>query len=613
MPDAPNKPTLSEALLDFAAAPGRHALRMGEPLVLFEAMDTLAQWALGRLPATSERQAEPERLRAAALLFITRACFAVGNSHYQLLGLRPHEVTPQRLRARYRALIGLTHPDRAIAGLPPDAAGMINRAHGVLADARLRADYDIQLAMKSRPRMAGQPGERASGVSPKRAASKWQKSAAHAAREGAPKSAAADKSGGAGGSAGAHVGPMLASMGRGLVRRGTFAHGTGHRIGQRAPVSAPGWLHRWSPTTVRVCLASVVLLACALGVLLWGLQGSGTDQRLVVTGQPQDTRHASAQPDETVQLRLPSAWARALDLPLSQVQMEDAPNGAAVPGAVGAGRQRDDAALKPSPSDRANGAQAGAATQATHATPGGAAGRTAQTTAQTASKTASSAATSATSPAFPSTAAMASAAPSAPSAASRTAVPESVRGSAAEPSAAPSVALSAPPSTAPSTAPSTVISASPSGAAGTAAAAFSAASPVVPNRANKAAERSSVDEALAQSAIIWDVDQERARAFLKDLLNQLQKPEQARSTNLYLKGMNVHGSLLRPAAKALRVQSADLLETHQPGVLRVQGVLQAQSEASERPARAQRFEVQAEFRGTHQGTVLTLLNMKELP
>jgi hypothetical protein len=135
----------------------------------------------------------------------------------------------------------------------------------------------------------------------------------------------------------------------------------------------------------------------------------------------------------------------------------------------------------------------------------------------------------------------------------------------------------------------------------------------VPNRANKAAERSSVDEALAQSAIIWDVDQERARAFLKDLLNQLQKPEQARSTNLYLKVMKVHGSLLRPAAQALRVQSADLVETHQPGVLRVQGVLQAQSEASERPARAQRFEVQAEFRGTHQGTVLTLLNMKELP
>lgn len=121
------------------------------------------------------------------------------------------------------------------------------------------------------------------------------------------------------------------------------------------------------------------------------------------------------------------------------------------------------------------------------------------------------------------------------------------------------------------------------------------------------------DNTLANSAIIWDVDQEPARAYLKQLLNLLEMPEQARSTNQYLLDMKVRGSLLKPAAQALRVQSADLIETHQPGVLRVQGVLKAQSEAGERPARALRFEVQAEFRGTHQGTVLSLLNMKELP
>jgi hypothetical protein len=121
------------------------------------------------------------------------------------------------------------------------------------------------------------------------------------------------------------------------------------------------------------------------------------------------------------------------------------------------------------------------------------------------------------------------------------------------------------------------------------------------------------DNALANSAITWDVDQERARSYLKELLNQLQKPEQARSTNQYLQGMKVNGSLLKPSAQALRVQRADLIETHQPGVLWVQGVLTAQSDGAERQARALRFEVQAEFRGSHQGTVLTLLNMKELP
>ena len=150
-----------------------------------------------------------------------------------------------------------------------------------------------------------------------------------------------------------------------------------------------------------------------------------------------------------------------------------------------------------------------------------------------------------------------------------------------------------------SVAPALATTAAPSGAAA---------------RPNKPSDRPPVtDNALAHSAIIWDVDQERARAYLKELLNQLQKPEQARSTNQYLQGMKVNGSLLKPSAQALRVQRADLIETHQPGVLLVQGVLTAQNDGAEPPARAQRFEVRAEFRGTHQATVLTLLNMKELP
>lgn len=615
MPHAPNTPTLTEALLDFAAAPGRHALRMGEPAVLFEAMDTLAQWALGRLPAQAP---EPTRLRAAALLFITRACFAMGNSHYQLLGLRAHEVTPERLRARYRALIGLTHPDRAIAGLPPDAAGMINRAHEVLANARQRAEYDIELAKKSRALMTGQPGVRASGTAPRRAASKRKTSSGQAgpATAGAGESSLAGSA--AGSAAGAGVGPSMASMARGLAQRSTLAMGSGYRKGQHEPDVVPGWWHRWSPSTVRVCLASVVLLACALGVLLWGLRGSGPERRLVVAGHTDPMVKTRTATDETVQLRLPAAWARGLDLPLSQVQMEDAPPGAAVPGAQGSGSAWGQTPLNPPGAPQTRGERAlldGATTpgaKSSSSTPPTSNAAAAAPTSITPPANASATAP-ATAPApvpVPAPAAAASNAPTrastSPLAASGTsaAVAAASAGSGGSPfvgsgAAPPMSAASSPGSGASSVAPALTTTAAPSGAA---------------TRPNKPSERPpATDNALAHSAIIWDVDQERARAYLKELLNQLQKSEQARSTNQYLLGMKVNGSLLKPSAQALRVQRADLIETHQPGVLLVQGVLTAQSDGAERQARALRFEVQAEFRGTHQGTVLTLLNMKELP
>jgi hypothetical protein len=610
MPDAANTPILNEALLDFAAAPGRHALRMGEPAVLFDAMDTLAQWALGRLPAHTP---EPERLRAAALLFITRACFAMGNSHYQLLGLRPHEATPERLRARYRALIGLTHPDRAIAGLPPDAAGMINRAHEVLANARQRAEYDIELAKKARPPMTGQPGVRASGTAPMRAASKRKTSSGQAgpATAGAGESSLAGSA--AGSAAGAGVGPSMASMARGLAQRSTLAMGSGYRTGQHGPHVVPGWWHRWSPSTVRVCLASVVLLACALGVLLWGLRGSGPERRLVVAGHTDPMVKTSTATDETVQLRLPAAWARGLDLPLSQVQMEDAPPGAAVPGALGSGSARGQTPLNPpgtpqTRNERAlpDGATTPGAKSSSSAPPTSNAAAAAPASITPPATASATAAAPVPAPAAASTATAPTRASPPPLAASGTsaAVAAGSAGSGGSPfvgsgAAPPMSPASSPGSGASSVAPALATTAAPSGAAA---------------RPNKPSERPpATDNALAHSAIIWDVDQVRSRAYLKELLNQLQKPEQARNTNQYLQGMKVNGSLLKPSAQAMRVQRADLIETHQPGVLLVQGVLKAEIESANRQALALRFEVQAEFRGTHQGTVLTLLNMKELP
>ncbi|WP_431777442.1 J domain-containing protein [Ottowia caeni] len=140
---------LARELLSFSQAPGKYALRLGEPKSLFNRLDTVAQWAAGRLPA--ELTPQVSQLTAAAVLFIQRACFTPGNTHYQILGLTASTLTPELLRTRYRSLIRLTHPDMGIAGLPPDAAGMVNRALDVLSDDAARQRYDDQLK-KAKPR-----------------------------------------------------------------------------------------------------------------------------------------------------------------------------------------------------------------------------------------------------------------------------------------------------------------------------------------------------------------------------------------------------------------------------------------------------------------------------
>ncbi len=80
------------------------------------------------------------------MLFIARACFAPEATHYQLFGLAPSACTPDALRARYRNLIRLTHPDMGIKGLPLNAAGAVNRAESVLSDPEQRRRYDEELA-----------------------------------------------------------------------------------------------------------------------------------------------------------------------------------------------------------------------------------------------------------------------------------------------------------------------------------------------------------------------------------------------------------------------------------------------------------------------------------
>ncbi len=138
---------LAQALLDFGRAPGRHALRLGEPRVLHGRLDTVAQWAMGRLPEelAAALGAQARDVTAAAVLFIQRACFAPGNTHYQVFCLTPETLTPERLRTRYRALVRLTHPDMGMQGLPAHAVSMVNRAQEVLGDEPSRQHYDEQL------------------------------------------------------------------------------------------------------------------------------------------------------------------------------------------------------------------------------------------------------------------------------------------------------------------------------------------------------------------------------------------------------------------------------------------------------------------------------------
>lgn len=147
------KNALAQVLLDFGRTPGRYALRLREPQELFAQFDTVALWAQGRVPDALAAQAE--RLEAAAVLFIQRACFAQENNHYQILGLVPGPLDAELLRTRYRSMIRLTHPDMGVEGLPSGAAGMVNRAQKVLADPELRQQYDQQLEGSSRPNWQG--------------------------------------------------------------------------------------------------------------------------------------------------------------------------------------------------------------------------------------------------------------------------------------------------------------------------------------------------------------------------------------------------------------------------------------------------------------------------
>jgi hypothetical protein len=110
------KNALARVLLDFGRTPGRYALRLREPAELHAQIDTLALWALGRVPEGLQSQAQ--EIKAAAVMFIQRACFAPENNHYQILGLRRARWMPNCASTLPRT-DSIDPPRHGVEGLPP--------------------------------------------------------------------------------------------------------------------------------------------------------------------------------------------------------------------------------------------------------------------------------------------------------------------------------------------------------------------------------------------------------------------------------------------------------------------------------------------------------------
>lgn len=138
-----NKLALAKVLLDYYAAPGNYALNVGQPVLAFRHLDVVIAWAQGKI--SDEHAFQSDALQQAAVFFVQRACLRLENSHYEVLGIE-RGFSADALRLRYRALISLTHPDKAISGFPANAAVRINQAYDTLRVADERARYDASLS-----------------------------------------------------------------------------------------------------------------------------------------------------------------------------------------------------------------------------------------------------------------------------------------------------------------------------------------------------------------------------------------------------------------------------------------------------------------------------------
>jgi hypothetical protein len=157
---SPDWTRLLPALLDFERSPGRYPVRLREPRPLFECIGSVMRLASGAelegLPATPWNEAE---LRRAARYFVRTVMLRPGADPFTVLGLAP-DFEPAQLRAHYRLMIRLTHPDFSAAGghWPADAATRVNRAKDLLSSPQQRAHFAATLRLPDRRRSAVRAG-----------------------------------------------------------------------------------------------------------------------------------------------------------------------------------------------------------------------------------------------------------------------------------------------------------------------------------------------------------------------------------------------------------------------------------------------------------------------
>ena len=589
---------LIRQLLDFSQAPGRYAVRLGEPHALFRQLSTVAQWALGRLPQGVERVAkvEKETIATAAVLFIQRACFAPDNTHYQVLGFTPQTFSPEHLRRRYRALIRLTHPDMSIAGLPANAAGMVNRALDVLSDPAARQRYDDELR-----RPPTLPSAAPSGAAP----STTTPSSPEARKAAASATSSAAAASWSHSSAPWNTEPMTVEQ---LSRADSL-------------LSLKGWRERWLgliaqyPRQWHWTWISALTVVPVILILMWAAKDTPASGALVASRTTAATSTSTTIPNTATPASANTLYTA--EQPTAPAPVSPA-SPATQPPALPPERKTETktaAATRNKPAQWAPDPSLAAAVPA----------------AASVSPSAPVPAPAAAAPKFTSTR---------PAQAAATALPPETGGLPA-PLQAPAARESSPPPQSPRPA-DHAPSPPEKHLASRTTDDFAEQRTVAPSTQKRTPDHSIVATAVppptpkvdpaptpvpvaaatAQpappaslaAAPTWAVDAPAARSYVDDIVSTLSSAPRTRQLHAYLAGMKVKGTLLTPASEFLarhpdnvQVQRSAWAEEHRPNTLNIRSLVMLHPPTGDPP---RTYRLVAEFQGTEKGTMLMRLDLR---
>ncbi|HSS28746.1 MAG TPA: J domain-containing protein, partial [Usitatibacter sp.] len=147
---APGTAAVATQLLAFLREPARYRARFTVGREAIEGGHHVLRFAYGKLPEMEAEGITREELHEAAIAFVRQVCLWDGATYYQVLCL-PENAPRGAVKANYRLLMALIHPDRPDATLDPwpaDAAQRANRAYEILSDEARRREYDAELARR---------------------------------------------------------------------------------------------------------------------------------------------------------------------------------------------------------------------------------------------------------------------------------------------------------------------------------------------------------------------------------------------------------------------------------------------------------------------------------